>query len=300
MTEEAVCVLDCKNHLGEGAVWDDRDGVLWWVDVPPPSSLHRWDPASGRHDNWAMPEMIMSIAVREQGGLLIASHHGLNTFDPAEGRLVRLLEPEADQPRNRSNDGGTDARGRFWFGTMQNNIAEDGSAVPITESSGALYRIDPDLTVTRMEGGIGISNTFAWNPDWTRFYFADTLIGWIYAYDFDLEAGTIADRQPFARIDELGYPDGSTIDAEGYLWNARWGGGCVVRFAPDGAIDRIAKLPADKVTSCTFGGPDLDTLYITTARYESTEDDRRRQPRAGGLFAVRPGIKGLPRPRFAG
>jgi sugar lactone lactonase YvrE len=300
MTEEAYCVLDCKNHLGEGALWDDRDGVLWWVDVPMPSMLHRLDPATSRHDEWAMPEMIMSLAVRESGGLLIASHHGLNTFEPAEGRLVRVLEPEADKPRNRSNDGGTDPRGRFWFGTMQNNLAEDASAIPITESSGAIYRIDPNLTVTRMAEEIGIANTFAWSPDGTRLYFADTLTGWIFVYDFDLEAGTLGERRNFARADNLGYPDGSTIDAEGYLWNARWGGSCVARFAPDGTIDRIVKVPADKVTSCAFGGPDLDTLYITSARYEATEDDQLRQPQAGGLFAVSPGIKGLPRPRFAG
>ena len=300
MTEEAVCVLDCKNHLGEGALWDDRDGVLWWVDVPMPSRLHRWDPASGRHDRWPMPEMIMSLAVRERGGLLVASHHGLNTFDPADGRLVRVAEPESDKPRNRSNDGAPDGRGRFWLGTMQNNIAEDASAVPITDSSGALYRVDPDLTVTRMADGIGISNTFAWSPDWTRFYFADTLTGWIYVYDFDLAAGAVSNRRTFARADELGYPDGSTIDAEGYLWNARWGGGCVVRFAPDGRIDRITRVPADKVTSCAFGGPDLATLYITTALYDSTEDDRRRQPQAGGLFALKPGVRGVPTPRFAG
>ena len=300
MTDEAVCVLDCGDHLGEGALWDEREGVLWWVDVPMPSRLHRLDPATGRHDEWAMPEMIMSLAVREQGGLLIASHHGLNTFDPAEGRLVRVLEPEADKPRNRSNDGGTDPRGRFWFGTMQNNLAEDASAIPITESSGAIYRVDPDLTVTRMAEGIGIANTFAWSPDGTRLYFADTLTGWIFVYDFDPEAGKLGERRNFARADDLGYPDGSTIDAEGYLWNARWGGGCVARFSPDGAIDRIVKVPADKVTSCAFGGPDLDILYITTARYEATEDDRRRQPQAGGLFAVRPSVRGLPRARFAG
>src|SRR5690606_5129233 len=167
-----------------------------------------------------MPEMIMSVAVREAGGLLIASHHGINSFDPAEGRLRPLEQPHADRPRNRSNDGGTDAAGRFWYGTMQNNLAEDASAIPIEESSGALYRIDPDLTVHRIHGGIGISNTFAWSPDWTRFYFADTATGWIFVYDFDLVSGTVANRREFARADAHGHPDGSTIDAEGYLWNA--------------------------------------------------------------------------------
>jgi sugar lactone lactonase YvrE len=125
------------------------------------------------------------------------------------------------------------------------------------------------------------------------------MTGWIFAWDFDLDAGTIANRREFAR-DPRGWPDGSTIDAEGYLWNARWDGACVMRFAPDGSVDRIVELPVDKVTSCAFGGPDLSTLYITTSRYTASADDQRRQPQAGSLFAIDPGVRGLPRPRFGG
>lgn len=297
---EAVCVVDCRDQLGEGAMWDDRDQALWWVDVPMPSRLHRFEPRSGRHQSWDMPEMIMSLAVRERGGLLVASHHGINAFDPADGQLRRLLAPEADKPRNRSNDGGPDAKGRFWFGTMQNNIAPDGSPIPLEESSGSLYRVDPDLSVRRMDTGIGIANTFAWSPDNTRFYFADTGTGWIYVYDFDLEAGTVSNRREFARADQHGWPDGSTIDAEGCLWNARWEGGCLIRFAPDGAIDRLVEIPVSRVTSCAFGGPDLDTLYVTTARYAMSPAEIAERPQSGSLFALKPGVRGLPRPRFAG
>jgi sugar lactone lactonase YvrE len=295
----ATCVLDCRDHLGEGAMWDDRAGVLWWVDVPMPALIHRLDPASGRHDRWEMPEMVMSLAVREKGGLIVASHHGINTFDPEDGKLRRILAPEKDLPRNRSNDGAPDAKGRFWYGSMQNNIAPDGSPMAMDASSGILWRIDPDRSVHKMAEGIGISNTLAWSPDWRTFYFADTMTGWIFAWDFDLDAGTIANRREFAR-DPRGWPDGSTIDAEGYLWNARWDGACVIRFAPDGSVDRIVELPVDKVTSCAFGGPDLATLYITTSRYTASADDQRRQPQAGSLFTIDPGVRGLPRPRFAG
>jgi len=297
---EATCVIDCRNHLGEGAYWDARGGALWWVDVPLPSMLNRLFPASGRHDSWPMPEMITALAVRENGqGLLIASHGGVNFFDPVEGRLQRILAPEQDKPFNRSNDGAADRAGRFWLGTMQNNIAPDGSGLAIVASSGSLWRIDPDRRATVMARDVGISNTVCWSPDDRTMYFADTQTGWIYAYDFDLAAGTIANRRNFARH-ERGHPDGSTVDADGYLWNCRWGGGCVMRFAPDGRVDRTVELPTDLVTSCAFGGPDLDTLYITTARYGLSESDRARTPHAGSLFACRPGVRGLADARFAG
>jgi L-arabinonolactonase len=300
MTDTATCVVDCKNTLGEGALWDHRGQVLWWVDVPPPRpSLNRYDPATGKHDRWPMPEMVMSLAVREAGGLLVASHHGLNTFDPKDGALRRVMEPEAHLPRNRSNDGAADRHGRFWLGTMQNNIAPDGSAAAMDANSGALWRIDPDWSATRVLEDIGISNTLVWSPDDRIFYFADTGTGWIYAHDFDGAAGSVANRREFAR-DDRGWPDGSTIDAEGYIWNARWGGGCVLRFAPDGSVDRALPLPCDLVTSCAFGGPDLDTLYVTTARFALDEAGLAKQPQAGGLFAVEPGVKGLPSGRFAG
>lgn len=300
MTDKPICIVDCRDHLGEGALWDHREQVLWWVDVLVPARLHRFDPASGDHETWPMPEIVTSLAVREQGGLVIASHRTVNAFDPADGRLVPLVAPEGGIAANRSNDGAADAKGRFWLGTMQNNLEPDNSPRAITESAGSLYRIEPDLTVTKVLSGIGIANTVVWSPDRTVFYFADTLTGWIFAHDFDLETGTVSNRRAFARADDHGYPDGSTIDAEGFLWNARWGGSCVIRFAPDGAVDRIVTLPVSRVTSCAFGGPELDTLYITTSRYQLSPSEQGGEPQAGSLFAVRPGVKGLPTPRFAG
>jgi sugar lactone lactonase YvrE len=170
----------------------------------------------------------------------------------------------------------------------------------LTSPTGALYRLDPDLSCRRMESGIGISNSLAWSPDDRIFYFADTLRRTIFAYDFDAETGAISNRRVFTDcIDQPGAPDGSTIDAEGYLWNAQWDGWRLVRYAPDGRIDRVVGLPVQKPTSCMFGGPDLATLYVTSAVWDLTGEALAKQPNAGGVFALDVGVRGLPESRFA-
>lgn len=294
----AECVVDCHNHLGEGAYWDAESGLLWWLDVPMPSKLYALDPTTGHVDSHDMPQMIASMC-RWTGkdGLLIAAHGGLNSWSPASG-LTPVLNPEPDQPFNRCNDGAADSKGRFWFGTMQNNIAPNGAPIDLVGATGTLYRLDPDLSLHPMESGIAISNTVCWSPDRTIMYFCDTATGAISAYDFDEDAGTISNKRAFATFDR-GVPDGSTVDAEGGVWNARWDGSCVVRFAPDGSVDQVVEVPCPLVTSCAFGGKNLDTLYITTARYLQDDEALAKSPQAGGLFAVKPGVKGLPDGSFA-
>jgi sugar lactone lactonase YvrE len=295
-----TCVHDGRDKLGEGVIWDAAGQVLWWVDVPMPSAIHRLSPATGTTQSWAMPEFVTSLSRRRDGRLLVASHSGLNIFDPADGSLKRIAAPEADKPLNRGNDGATDAAGRFWYGTMRNNIAPDNGDLGITEKSGCLYRVGADMVPVRMEGGIGISNSISWSPDARTMYFADTLAGEIYAYDFDLDLGAISNRRLFSALEGHGAPDGSCVDADGFLWNARWGAGEVIRFAPDGSVDRIERIPARRVTCCAFGGSDLATLYITTSRLHLTERELADQPQAGGLFACRPGVTGQPPTQFAG
>lgn len=297
---EVKSLIDCRCSLGEGIFWDERAGHLWWVDVPMPSTLHRFDPSSDKHDVWKMDEMITSVATRENAqGLLIASHGGLNFFDPDHPGLVRILVAEPMKPFNRSNDGAVDPAGRFWLGTMQNNIAPDGSGMEIIGASGGLYRIDSDLSCHTMETGTTIANTMCWSPDARTMYSTDTATGTMFAYDFDVANGTISNKKDFARFDR-GYPDGSTVDAEGYLWNARWDGACVVRFAPDGSVDRVVEVPVAQVTNCAFGGDDLSTLYITTARYNLSAMDLEKTPEAGNIFSLEPGVRGLADNRFAG
>lgn len=298
----AECVVDCKCWLGEGPSWNEKENALYWTDVPA-KKIFRWNPASGEQMSWDMPEMVASIAPRAQGGLLLASATGIDFFDPDSAALQRFAAPEAERPANRSNDGKCDRQGRFWYGTMMNNFADDGSEREINAATGALYRIDADGAVQRMADNFRISNTFAWSPDNKTMYFADTPNA-LYAYDFDAETGSIDNRRIFARssdyADDYGYPDGSTIDAEGFLWNARWGGGCLLRWAPDGSIDKVIKLPCKLVTSAIFGGPDLATLYVTTVRYGLSETELAEQPLAGGIFAVDAGVKGIPDGQFAG
>jgi sugar lactone lactonase YvrE len=295
---EPTCIFQARDKLGEAVTWDAEARCLWWVDVPMPARIHCLDPATGEHREWPAPEMVASLAPLADGRLLVASHHGLNVFDPTDGTLRCVAAPEADKPANRSNDGGTDPRGRFWFGTMRNNIAPDGTYLDVPESVGSLYRVGADLVPTRMAGVIGIPNSIAWSPDGRTMYFADTLASAIYAYDFDPDLGALWNRRVFAAPEGRGYPDGSCVDAEGFLWNARWEGGCVIRFAPDGRIDRVVEIPAQRVTCCAFGGDDLATLFVTTSRLHLSEDELRSQPDAGGLFAVRPGVRGRPANRF--
>ena len=295
---DAECVVDCKSWLGEGPVWSPAEKALYWTDVPA-YTVHRWTPVTGEQRSWRVPEMVTAMSLRSQGGLIIATTSGVSTWDPDSDRHERFAAPEADLPDNRSNDGKSDRGGRFWLGTMQNNLDPDGSDKPITGSSGNLWRIDGDGSCHRMDCGIGISNTLAWSPDNKVMYFGDSLVG-IYAYDFDIEAGEIANRRAFAVTEDpaLGVPDGSTIDAEGFLWNARWDGGCLLRWAPDGAIGRRVELPCGRVTSAAFGGDDHDILYITTARDRDAGESEHEL--AGGIFALSPGVRGVPEAPFPG
>jgi sugar lactone lactonase YvrE len=298
--KSAHSIVECGCTLGEGIFWDERSGQLWWTDVPMPSRLFRFDPESRELDRWRMDEMVISvIGTQDESKYLIASHGGLNLFDPDDPGLRRILAPEPMKPFNRSNDAAADPKGRLWLGTMQNNIAPDGGGIDIIANTGALHRIDPDLSVHAMESGIGIANTVCWSPDGRTMYFADTMTGVICAYDFDLGTGGISNKREFARFDR-GVPDGSTVDADGFLWNARWDGSCVVRFAPDGSVDQVIEVPAAQVTNCTFGGKDLATLYITTARYGLSDEQLQNTPGAGDIFAVEPGVRGMADNRFCG
>jgi sugar lactone lactonase YvrE len=296
---EVECVLEARCSLGEGPAWNAADSALYFVDVPG-KRIHRWRPASGEHLTFGTPELVTAAIPRRSGGLLAVLGSRLAFFDRETGDFTPFVAPEAQLPQNRSNDAKCDSGGRLWYGTMQNNFAPDMSEAPITGSTGWLYRIDAGGAAERMDGPFGISNTFAWSPDDKTMYFGDTLENVIYAYDFDAHAGTIANRRIFARVEGMGFGDGSAIDADGFLWNARWDGGSVIRFAPDGTVDRVVKMSCRRVTSCAFGGVDLSTLYVTSVRYGLTEAELADEPLAGAIFAIDPGVKGVPVGAFAG
>ena len=300
ITETPVtCLADTKDKLGEGCFWDVDTQTLWWLDAIVPSAIHRLHVASGAYRKWQFDEMVTSMAKRRDGTLIVGSFRGLNTFNPETGALTPMRRLEAGSA-NRGNDGACDAKGRFWFGTMMNNVGPYGEDMPITDATGTLFRVDADFTATPMAHGIGVSNGPCWSPDNRTFYFTDSRAQVIWAYDFDLDSGAISNRRVLNDTKEHGYPDGATVDRDGFIWSARWEGSCVLRIDPKGRIDRVVPMPAWRVTNVCFGGAKLDTLYVTTSRLNVPEDKLRRNPLQGGLLCFDPGITGFEKHAFAG
>ena len=286
-----------RDQLGEAPWWDHATQALWWVDIVG-GRVHRLDGETGEVRLWAVGEHVSAAVPCERGGLMVATPQGLSKLDLGSGLTQSYARPDKNDD-NRSNECRTDPQGRIWLGTMSNNLAPDGSPVALRGATGGLFRVEADGSSTRVLQGIGISNTLCWSPDGRRLYFADSLQGVIWSFRYDPESPVLEDRRVFAASDAAaGAPDGSAIDADGYLWNARWGAGCIVRFAPDGRVDREIVMPVAQPTCCAFGGPDLRTLYITSAR-QGLEGLAPDSP-DGALFAVRTDVPGLPSRRFAG
>lgn len=269
--------------LGEGPCWAATEGRLYWFDIKG-RRLNWLTPADGTVGHVGLRMRASAAAPRIVGGLMMASERGLATFDPASER-VRMVQPMTFEPGFRTNDGKIDPLGRFWWSTMD----DDGG-----ERRGAIFVTTPDGRTEQVLDGIHIANTISVSADGATLYLADSRLKTIFAYD----VADLSSRRVFA-ISEAA-PDGSAIDADGFLWNAEWGGARIVRYAPDGSIDRIVEAPVDQPTSCAFGGPELATLYVTSAREGLSEADLDRQPYAGGLFAFEPGVRGMPLPAFAG
>ena len=288
MAFQIDCVVKGNDRLGECPLWCEREGVLWWVDSRGPA-LKRWDPATGAVRALALPGVVGSVAFREKGGMLAALQSGLHFLDTETGKVEVAAQPEAHLPENRFNDGRCDRAGRFWAGTMS-DLRRD--------PTGSLYRLSADLSCTHMRGDIVVPNSLAWSPDNRTLYFGDTHRNRIWAFDFDLASGGISNERVFAETE--GRPDGSCVDADGGLWNAEYGNGRLVRYTPAGKVDRVIPMPVANPTCCCFGGKDFDTLYVTTATQRLTTEDLAKQPLAGSVLAVRPGVRGLPEARFGG
>ncbi|HMR31524.1 MAG TPA: SMP-30/gluconolactonase/LRE family protein [Geminicoccaceae bacterium] len=291
-------VLDARNAVGEGPFWDDREGALWWVDIVGNAVLC-WRPGETEARRWPVPGFPCAVIGRRGGGMLLARAAGLDFFDPDTGSSTPFLAPEADRPANRGNEAKCDAAGRLWLGTMQSNLEADGSPREMTARTGALYRVLPDGGFSREVDGVGLSNTLAWTDGGRSLIFGDTLANSLWKYTVG-EDGRLGDRRLFSDATLPGFCDGSAIDAEGCLWNARFAGSCVVRFAPDGSVDRILDLPVTNPTSCCFGGEELRTLYVTSARFGLTAAQLAANPREGALLAVDAGVAGTASERFGG
>lgn len=279
---EVVSGLRCE--VGEGPVWDAGAGQLLWVDIPA-GLVHRLDPSSGRPMAPVdVGQPVGAVAPRSCGGLVAAVRDGFGFIDVEHDGLELAAAVEPDVAGNRMNDGTCDRAGRFWAGTMDQDM---------TPGAGALYRFDLDKDVTKVLDGLAVPNGIGWDPDDTTMYFIDSGSGGVDAFDYDAPTGAVRNRRRVVDVPTSdGLPDGMATDAEGCLWVAIWGGSQVRRFTPDGRLDSVVELPVAQVTSCTFGGPDLDELFITTGSSGLDEQGWREQPLAGALFRVVPGPTG--------
>ncbi len=282
-------ILPVGNLLGEGIQWNAADQAFWWTDIQT-CRLYRHDLASNETTSFATPERLCCFAFAEGDPRILAAFEtGIAWFDVATGAVEWLHRPEFGTTGRRFNDGGVDRQGRFWAGTMC-EAAPHGTA--------ALFRLDAAGTLTRQIEGVAIANGACWSPDGRRFHFADSPRQTITAYDLDPSTGDLSNPTRFATLTGEAYPDGATIDADGHLWSAHWAAGRVVRYRPDGGIDRTLDLPVTQPTCCAFGGPDLDVLAVTTARDDLPAAALAAQPLAGHVFLYRPGVTGLEEPRY--
>ena len=303
MAVRIECVLQCGNHLGEGPVWDVEESCLYWLDctgrrIGNPT-IWRLDPRSGRTRNWSLDKDVGAMALRKDGGAVLAVSDGFYFFDFDSGKLDPVCRIEGDA-RIRLNDGKADRRGRFFAGGM-----DDKEELAIC----GLWRLDTDLKLAKVDDGIICSNGPCWSPDDTRFFFADTFKDEIWVYDYDIATGTPSNRRVFASTAaDAGVPDGSTVDAEGHLWNAQLISGELIRYAPDGSVERRIGMPVRNITSVVFGGARLDEIYVTSmarVKHPAVHDrfavEAKPQFLAGSLFKITGlGIKGVPASRFGG
>lgn len=293
----ATLVLDARNIVGESIVWDHTRNTLFWVDILG-RRIHSWSPSSGKHQCWDTPEIVTSIGLRHDDGAIVGLRKRLSLWN-FDQQFIDLATIEPDQPSNRLNEGVVGPDNDYWVGTMQNNINDDDSPRDVTASTGHVYKASPDGTILKLsDDTFGITNTLAWRADGTMIV-GDTLQNTLYTYRLKGLPTTLTERNVYQQGFKRGLPDGSCLDAEGYLWNCRVvGGSCVARFDPDGQIERIVELPCSWPTSCCFGGPNLDELYVTSARFTMSDEHLANHPHEGALFRIRPGVVGLQPFRF--
>ncbi len=292
MTEiNAELVLDAQAQLGEGAIWDSQTALLYWVDIMG-RKVHIYDPATGSDRAVDVGQQVGTVVPRRSGGLMLAVENGFAFLDLDTKAVTPICDPPEHNPALRFNDGKCDPAGRFWAGTLSSERKAEAS----------LYCLFPDLTTKRMLTGVMNSNGICWALDAKTMYYIDTPTQTVAAFDYDVETGEISNcRAAVVVPEDVGHPDGMTIDAEGKLWVAHWGGWSVGRWDPEtGEQLATVAVPAAHVSSCAFGGPDLDELYITTAGIGVDCEAAREQPHAGGLFRAKPGVRGVAAFEFVG
>lgn len=277
-------VFSAQAQLGEGALWDADHQRLLWVDIVG-HRVHRYDPVSGIDQSIDVGNYVGSMVPARGGGLILTLLRSFYHLDWETQELRLLASVESDRPTNRFNDGKCDPRGRFWAGTLE--LAE-------SKPAGALYCLEPDLTVRKVLSGITVSNGLDWSPDGSTMYYIDSATRAVTAFDYDLDHGTLSHRRQIIHLTD-GVPDGMTVDSEGMIWIAHWDGYRISRWNPaQGARLQTFELPVARITSIAIGGSDLRQLFVTSARHGLSAADLRAQPLAGDLFSARTEIQGLP------
>jgi len=290
-------VFRASDIVGESLVWDDRRNTLVWVDIVG-RRIHRLNPATAEYELWPMQDFVTSIGLCEDGGAIVGLRRQIALWDYLSAP-VSLVTVEPDRPMNRLNEGKVGPDGAFWVGTMVDNLHDDGRPKQGADRGGAIFRISSDGSVAQLtEATFGLTNTLAWTKD-NRLIVADTAANRIFSYPMNPATFDLGRRSHFAAPFDRGLPDGSCLDSQGFLWNCRVAGGaCLVRFSPSGTIDRVVDLPCTWPTTCAFGGEDLSTLYVTSARFTMSAEHLSDRPQEGSLFALRPGVAGLREHRF--
>jgi sugar lactone lactonase YvrE len=287
-----VAIIPAANVLGEGVLWDDRAAALWWTDIQS-KELLRFDWATQSLMRTALPHRLGSFGLIEGSGDIIAAFAGgIALFHPDHGTLQWISRPVAHLPHLRFNDGRVDRQGRFWTGTM---IEAKSAGAEAT-----LYSVNAEGATAEHQRGLQITNGLCTSPDGRTLYLADSPRAIIYRYTLDSADGTLHDQRVFARTTGGAVPDGANVDEDGCVWSAQWGGSRIVRYTPDGEIDRELIVPVSQPTCVAFGGPDRDLLFVSSAREGLDATELAQQPNAGDVLAYRVGARGLPEPRFRG
>lgn len=287
MKAEQVIKVGAK--LGEGPLWSSRENALYWLDIVN-RTIHRWHPSSGKRDTTVFSQMVSALVQCDDGRFIGAVEDGLAFIDFENGEFEIIVNPLPDRTM-RFNDASADRRGRLWTGTM---LRENQKPVA------SFYKLSNDLTLSEMEKGLSLSNGIGFSPDDTVLYLSDSVQNSVYAYDFDIDSGTIANQRRLIYVDpeKDGYPDGLTVDAEGFIWLCHYDGWKVTRHAPDGTVVDVIETPVPRPTSCIFGGTELATLYITSAIEDLTEAQLAEAPMSGDVFSAKPRVGGLSEPVF--
>ncbi|MHB8464034.1 MAG: SMP-30/gluconolactonase/LRE family protein [Acidimicrobiales bacterium] len=296
---EFEIAVDAHAFIGEGPVWDHRQDTLWWLDIFR-HELHAFDPKTGADKTTDLGAQIGAVALRASGGLVLAAPEGFVAFDPETGARSLLATVDHDPSAMRLNDGKCDSRGRFWAGSIAHNAVDPEAVTPVPGAA-KLYRLAPGTDAVAVLDGVTVSNGMGWSPSDDTFYYVDTLTLGVDAFDYDADSGVISNRRTLLTLSPTeGHPDGMCVDEDGCIWLALSGAGQIRRVTPKGDVDRTLHVPLSRVTSCAFGGPELDELYITTHSALMSHLDRQAESKSGALLRCRPGVRGLPSNAFAG